>query len=55
MVAKKKAGEGPDKPVSIRLTKDVRIRLKSYAGRTERPIQDIASEILDEGLKKRGA
>ncbi len=55
MVAKKKAEPGPDKPMTIRFPREVRLRLKGYAARADRPIQEVATEAVDEYLKKRGA
>jgi hypothetical protein len=45
----------PDKPVSVRLPRELRLRLKGYCVRVERRIQDVVAEALDEYLKKRGA
>jgi hypothetical protein len=56
MGAKRKpATTEPEKPISVRLPRELRQRLKGYCGRSEQKIQDVVAEILDEGLKKRGA
>jgi len=51
----KQAREAADETVAVRVPEPLRHRAKVYAAQSKRELQDVLAEILDEGLKKRGA
>lgn len=54
-MASKKPTEPAPALVSVRISKAIRTRVKTYAAKTERDMQQVLDEALDEYLKKRGA
>lgn len=44
-----------DPSVAVRIPESMRHRAKIHAAQAKRDLQDVLAEIVDEGLKKRGA
>jgi plasmid stability protein len=52
-MAQKKAADAA--LVSVRITRALKTRAKTYAAKSEREMREILDEALDEYLRKRGA